>query len=114
MPFQTKGISAFELYHQCCYKRQDSIEFDAMRITATDFDRNAKTIFGVGNPEYMMYSPFTGLLTPIKRIIEQLAALHQNGITAGDFDALQITAGDFDALQISAYDFDWNGATITP
>lgn len=89
-------------------------EFDAMRITATDFDRNAKTIFGVGNPEYMMYSPFTGLLTPIKRIIEQLAALHQNGITAGDFDALQITAGDFDALQISAYNFDWNGVTITP
>ena len=37
---------------------------------------------------------------------------NKDGLTASEFDALNLTASGFDAYQITAYEFDSQGKTI--
>ena len=60
-----------------------------------------------------VYDPTTGVLSPLQIVINNLyQAGNNNGITAGDFDALELTATNFDNKQITALDFDQNGAEL--
>lgn len=87
-------------------------EFDALEIMAGEYDKHAYSILGVPDPRYYMRSPFTGEIVPVKDVVMDLWGLHNQGITAGDFDALDLTAGDFDALEEQAYYYDMFGVTI--
>lgn len=87
-------------------------DFDNLNITASVFDRDGRNLLGVKDPRFYMYDPWTGEYVLIKTVVEKLVVFHQNGIKAGDFDALSITADNFDNMLIDAYNFDWNGATI--
>ena len=56
-----------------------------------------------------IYDPTTGLNSPIQTVVNNLYnALRYWGITASEFDALNLTATNFDAIGISAYEFDMN------
>ena len=60
-----------------------------------------------------IYNPTNGLLQPLQIVINDLyEASNQNGLTATEFDALELTATNFDAYQITAYEFDSNGKNI--
>lgn len=87
-------------------------EFDALEISAGEYDKHAYSILGVPDPRYYMRSPFTGEVVPVKDVVMDLWGLHNQGITAADFDALDMTAGDFDALEEQAYYYDMFGVTI--
>lgn len=87
-------------------------EFDALEIMAGEYDKHAYTLLGVPDPRYYMRSPFSGEIEPVKDVVMDLWGLHNQGITAGDFDALDMTAGEFDALELQAYYYDMFGVTI--
>lgn len=54
-----------------------------------------------------VYDPTTGILSPIQTVIDNLYNLHrEDGITASEFDALELTATEFDSKEITASDFD--------
>ena len=63
--------------------------------------------------EISVYNPTNGLLQPLQTVINDLyGASNKDGLTATEFDALELTATSFDAYQITAYEFDSEGKTI--
>lgn len=60
-----------------------------------------------------IYDPTTGLISPLQTVINNLYnATNKDGLTATEFDALNLTATNFDAYEITAYQFDSQGKTI--
>jgi len=60
-----------------------------------------------------VYDPTTGLLSPLQTVINNLAQVsNKDGLTASEFDELELTAQAFDNYQISAYEFDSAGKII--
>lgn len=60
-----------------------------------------------------VYNPTNGLLQPLQDVINSLyEAGNKDGLTASEFDGLELTATLFDAYQITAYEFDSQGKTI--
>ena len=60
-----------------------------------------------------VYDPSTGILSPLQEVINNLyESGNTDGITATDFDALELTATEFDNKQLTALDFDKNGAEL--
>lgn len=97
------GITALE-YDNLSISAQ---EYDNMEIIAIDYDLWAKCkVFDVDKCCYM-YSPFTGQYVPIEQVVNQLADLHKQGITAQVYDSRLVTAEEYDDLEIGAYEYDW-------
>lgn len=60
-----------------------------------------------------VYDPTTGLLSPLQTVINNLAqATNRDGLTAEEFDNLELTASGFDAYEITAFEFDSQGKLI--
>lgn len=60
-----------------------------------------------------VYNPTTGTLDPLQIVINDLYELtNRDGLTATEFDALDLTATEFDAYQITAREFDSEGKII--
>lgn len=60
-----------------------------------------------------VYNPTTGLLQPLQIVINDLYGnANKDGLTATEFDNLDLTATEFDAYQITAYEFDSAGRNI--
>ena len=86
--------------------------FDDLNITARNFDLYSKSILMI-NFFHFMYSPFTGILTSIPDIINQLANFHKlDPISALEFDNLNLSTSSFDSKLISAYNFDFNAKAL--
>lgn len=60
-----------------------------------------------------IYDPTTGIISPLQIVINNLYNVsNKDGLTASEFDALDLTASGFDAYQITAYEFDSQGKII--
>ena len=60
-----------------------------------------------------LYDPTTGEILPLQEVINNLYGLsNTDGLTASEFDALDLTATSFDAYEITAYEFDSQGKVI--
>ena len=60
-----------------------------------------------------VYDPTTGEITPLQIVLNNLAqASYKDGLTANEFDSLELSASGFDAYEITALDFDSNGKAI--
>ena len=60
-----------------------------------------------------VYDPTTGLISPLQLVLNNLYSVaNRDGLTATEFDALNLTATGFDAYQITAYEFDSQGKSI--
>lgn len=60
-----------------------------------------------------VYNPTNGLLQPLQEVINSLYEIsNKDGLSATEFDALDLTATEFDAYDITAYEFDSQGKTI--
>ena len=60
-----------------------------------------------------VYNPTNGLLQPLQTVINDLyGASNKDGLSAEEFDDLELSATAFDAYQITAYEFDSSGKTI--
>lgn len=56
-------------------------------------------------------SPISGNIVTVQTALNELASLHQEGLTAQAFDDLNLTALMFDNKNLTAYDFDYAGVT---
>lgn len=86
--------------------------FDDEVITAKDLDTKGSNILGINDALYML-SPFTGAIDTIVNVVNSLAALHMNSVTASAFDADNLPAAYFVQHEVTAYDFDWNNPFTT-
>ena len=63
--------------------------------------------------EIEVYNPTNGLFQPLQEVINDLYQItNKDGLTASEFDALELTATEFDAYNITAYEFDSQGKII--
>lgn len=88
-------------------------EYQDMNIPALYLQRYGRRIFR-DFLEYRrcayMFSPFTGEYVPISDVVIDLARLHQNAVTAGEFEDANIDVEVFTAKNVSAYDMGWTSA----
>ena len=84
-------------------------EFDAKGLTAHEFDTLGYRLLNYPDPYYYMRDPFTGLMALVSDVVMKLYGLHAGGLTATEFDALELTAEEFDALETTAFTFDFYG-----
>ena len=55
----------------------------------------------------IIYNPTTGQQDTVQDVINDLYQLtNKDGITAGEFDALELTCSGFEAYDLTAYEFD--------
>lgn len=60
-----------------------------------------------------VYNPTNGLLQPLQEVLNDLyEASNADGLTATEFDGLELTATAFDAYEITAREFDSEGKII--
>lgn len=60
-----------------------------------------------------VYNPTTGTLDPLQTVINDLYEMsNKDGLTASEFDGLELTASEFDAYEITAKEFDSEGKII--
>lgn len=63
--------------------------------------------------EIQVYNPTNGLLQPLQQVLNDIAEqANKDGLTATEFDALDLTATAFDAYEITAHEFDSEGKII--
>lgn len=107
-------IDTLVSFHACgdnCYTL-DGLEYtvnqyQALQFTAYEFDFN-----GIVKKCGWYYSPVTGVKTPLQEILGQLAGLHQMGLSATQFDGLDVDCDTLDALEFTAFEFDFFGITF--
>lgn len=107
-------IDTLVSFHACgnnCYTL-DGLEYtvnqyQALQFTAYEFDFN-----GIVKKCGWYYSPVTGEKTPLQEILGQLAGLHQMGLTATQFDSLDVDCDTIDTLEYTAFEFDFYGLTF--
>ena len=95
-------------------------EFDALGITAQDFDQQSYILLGYPDERWYMLSPFTGQWTLVKNVVMDLAHFHMTGLTATEYDGLDITADEWDdwndthtgGQELTAFNYDWFGKDI--
>lgn len=59
----------------------------------------------------LVRSPISGNVVTVQEALDELASLHQDGLTAQAFDSLLLTAQMFDNKNLTAYEFDYTGVT---
>jgi ABC-type transporter Mla subunit MlaD len=60
-----------------------------------------------------VYNPTTGTLDPLQTVINDLYEMsNKDGLTASEFDGLELTATAFDSYEITAKEFDSEGKII--
>lgn len=97
-------------------REYDSLQFTAydfqlQGLTAMEYDTNARFVW-FKRLFLTIASPFTGLLSTIETVINQLADLHKDTLTALEYDTLELTAEVYDMKDITAYDYDWKAGTV--
>ena len=88
--------------------------FDTLKtyVDNQDEDLNEK-IENIQIGAIEVYDPTTGVYEPLQITINNLYNLtNKDGITAGEFDALQLTASVFDGKDLTAYQFDSSSKTL--
>lgn len=86
--------------------------FDGSEITCTEYDLYGKEILGTKMCDCYVHSPFTGLVSSVQDVFEDVVATFGNGMTATYFDnTYSPTATAFDNAQKTAGDFDFSSGT---
>ena len=83
--------------------------FDDSEITCTEYDLYGKEILGTKMCDCYVHSPFTGLVSSVQDVFEDVVATFGNGMTANYFDnTYSPTATAFDNAQKTAGEFDFS------
>lgn len=115
----TVQIAINDLYSLCNFwgltaEEFDSLgltceEFESYELTCHEFDTLGYKLLNYPDPDTHMIDPFSGELNLIKNVVMELYGLHMGGLTAAEFDALDLTAEEFDAKEVTAFEFDFFG-----
>ena len=64
----------------------------------------------IGNIQVV--DPTTGLTSPLQTVINNIAGIARDALTATEYDGLELTATAYDTEEITAYDYDFSGKLI--
>lgn len=81
--------------------------YDSIDVTAYDYDNFARQIWH-SDIYNRMYSPYTGKRDYLDKILLLAVEATRNGVTANEFDGVEITADGYDALELTANEYDSN------
>lgn len=84
--------------------------YDSLQILALEYDVYGRDFLNRVKDAFMN-SPFTGEYVPVSDVINMLANLHKDGLTATEFDALALSATAYDNKKWTAYYYDWQAGT---
>ena len=87
-------------------------EYDNYELTAMEYDQFGYIKLGYPDENWYMISPFTGQYTKVKNVVMDLAHFHMDGLTAEEYDLLELEAEEYDDKLITAFDYDWFGKDI--
>lgn len=87
-------------------------EYDDYNLTALEFDTKGYILLGYPDENWYMISPFSGQYVKVKDVVMDLAHFHMDGLTAAEYDVLDLEAEEYDDKNITAFDFDWFGKDI--
>ncbi|MBO5971393.1 MAG: hypothetical protein J6Q07_00080 [Alistipes sp.] len=87
-------------------------EYDDYELTAMEYDQYGYIRLGYPDENYYMLSPFTGQYAKVKDVVMDLAHFHMVGLTAQEYDDLELEAEVYDLKEITAFDYDWFGKDI--
>lgn len=87
-------------------------QYDNLELTAMEYDQFGYIKLGYPDENWYMISPFTGQYTKVKNVVMDLAHFHMDGLTALEYDDLELEAEVYDNKQITAFDYDWFGKDI--
>ena len=60
-----------------------------------------------------VYDPTTGILSPLQTVIDNLyGSTREEGITATEYDGLELTATEYDGYELTAFNYDKYAKTI--
>lgn len=101
------GFNAFQWYMQTDVTADG---FNHSKVSASEFYNNGKDRIRHSRKERDVFDPVTGAYTNVKNALTNLAnALKPDGLTAEDYEKLNLTAELFDQSNISAKEYDWEG-----
>ena len=87
-------------------------EYDDLGLTALEYDQNGYIALGYPDENWYMISPFTGAYTKVKNVVMDLAHFHMDGLSAKEYDDIELEAEVYDDKLITAFDYDWFGKDI--
>lgn len=87
-------------------------EYDNLGLTALEYDQFGYINLGYPDENWYMISPFTGQYTKVKDVVMDLAHFHMDGLSAEEYDALELEAEEYDDKLITAFDYDWFGKDL--
>lgn len=87
-------------------------EYDLKALTAMEYDQYGYKLLNYPDPDLYMLSPFTGEMVLVKDVVEMLAHLHMDGLTAEEYDLKDLTAEEYDLKELTAYQYDWYGEAL--
>lgn len=107
----------FARYYGLTATQYDSLgltatEYDSKELTALEYDQYGYVKLDYPDENWYMISPFTGQYTKVKNVVMDLAHFHMDGLSATEYDALELTADEYDAKLITAFDYDWFGKDL--
>lgn len=88
--------------------------FNTLKIYVDNQDANLQEqIDNINIGAFTIYDPTTGTYNNVQTVVNNLYQLtNKDGLTASEFDGLDLTATAFDTYQITAYEFDSQGKII--
>ena len=89
-------------------------DYDNFGLTAEEYDLQGRFRLGYPDLRFSMLDPFTGTWQLISTVVQKLADLHRNALTALNYDNKLLDADTYDGLALTSYDYDFNGASLIP
>lgn len=107
-------INALASLHQC---GNNCITLDGLDYTASDYDAiefsaNEFDFKGIIKTCGLYIDPTTGVRSDLQQILNNIVGAFTLGITATQFDDMNLDCDTFDGYEITAYNFDYNGIPI--
>lgn len=88
-------------------------EFDNLHMTAEQFDFESLLFIRPWKNWIKGFNFKTGERQYVQKLIYMLVDFNRvNGLTADEYDALELTVEEYDNFEMTAYDYDWNAKNI--
>lgn len=117
--YDAKGLTAWEYDHYARWYFFRELYFNEMfreleewkknlLNKVEDIDSRVSKRLEEFEAKFRMRNPFTGMVSSIVEVINALADLHRNALTAQKIDDMDRTAQEWDDMECCAYQYDFN------
>lgn len=101
-------------FHAC---GNNCLTLDGLGLTASEYDNIQFTAFqfdfkGIVERCGKYINPITGEMDKLQNILNMIVGQLQNGLTAEQFDGLNVDCETLDGIEYTAYEFDFSGISL--